>query len=194
MDRIKSWQSNDSFTVIQATLLILDEDPTGKNHLPNKADAPEGFEGIFSALKDSINRGILNAELFRDWDSTEWSETRVMRDDLMEWLLKRGLRPHFFFGQETTSDSLPRYLDKNHSCYSPKLAAAVRAWEAVTTDPKYVNNKKTAKTNIIKWLNDHAADFGLAKDGKTNTEAIENQIAKVVNWQPEGGAPKTLGG
>lgn len=38
----------------------------------------------------------------------------------------------------------------------------------------------------------HAAEFELLKDdGELNTEAIEKQIAKIINWDDKGGATKT---
>jgi hypothetical protein len=47
---------------------------------------------------------------------------------------------------------------------------------------------------LLKWLREHAADFGLSdEDGKPNETGIE-EAAKVANWQPGGGAPKTPGG
>jgi len=127
-----------------------------------------------------------------------WRETTISREDLTEWLFKHNVKPSFFFEQQTTNnspDSLPAYLDKSHPHYAPKLAAAVRSWEAVTADPKYNNNGKTAKTNLTNWLSSHAGEFGLVKDdGEINADAIKNQIAKVANWQTDGGAPKTPGG
>ncbi|MDY0187584.1 MAG: hypothetical protein RBR16_06645 [Syntrophus sp. (in: bacteria)] len=145
----------------------------------------------------------LSEDMYEDYDifykaEPNWEETTVSRQDLVEWLFNRNYKPPLFFEQQTTTDSLdslPGYLDKNHPCYSPKLAAAVRAWEAVTTDQKYRNNGKTVKANLARWLNDHAAEFGLVKeDGTPNSDAINNQIAKVANWQTDGGAPKTPGG
>lgn len=80
----------------------------------------------------------------------------------------------------------PDYLDPMNPRYAPKLAAAVRAWQAVT-DP----NGKHPKQALAKWLREHATEFGLADDkGKPNEDGIE-QVAKVANWKPGGGAPKT---
>ena len=81
------------------------------------------------------------------------------------------------------------HLDPKNPRYAPKLAAAVRAWQAVT-DPGKVSPKKA----LTKWLREHAAEFGLSDDeGKPNETGIE-EVAKVANWQPGGGAPKTPGG
>ena len=53
---------------------------------------------------------------------------------------------------------------------------------------------KHPKQALDKWLREHAAEFGLTDDeGKLNEQGIED-AAKVANWQPGGGAPKTPGG
>ena len=68
------------------------------------------------------------------------------------------------------------------------LAAAVKAWQAVT-DPK----GKSPKQALDKWLREHAADFGLTDDeGNPVNQAIED-CSKIANWQPGGGAAKTPG-
>lgn len=76
------------------------------------------------------------------------------------------------------------------SHYAPKLAAAVAAWEAVTSDPKRLRGK-SPKQALEAWLTEHAAEYDLVnKDGTPNKTGIE-EAAKVANWQPAGGAPKT---
>jgi hypothetical protein len=46
----------------------------------------------------------------------------------------------------------------------------------------------------MKWLRENASEFGLSDDdGKPNETGIE-ETAKVANWQPGGGAPKTPSG
>ena len=92
----------------------------------------------------------------------------------------------FLFPERTeTAD----YLDPENSRYAPKLAAAVRAWQAVT-DPAGRHPKQA----LMKWLRENAAEFGLTDDeGKPNETGIE-EAAKVANWQPGGGAPRTPGG
>jgi len=101
-------------------------------------------------------------------------------------LASRGFRTGFFFPNATDS---PNFLDRGNPRYAPKLAAAVLAWQAVT-DPC----GKHPKQALMRWLREHAAEFGLTDDeGKPNETGIE-EVAKVANWQPGGGAPKTPGG
>lgn len=114
----------------------------------------------------------------------DWKLTTVSREDLVAWLTARGVRSGFFF---PTGSSGPDYLCPKNPRYAPKLAAAVRAWLAVT-DP----NGRHPKQALAKWLREHAAEFSLTDDeGKPNETGIE-ETAKVANWQPGGGAPKTF--
>jgi len=44
---------------------------------------------------------------------------------------------------------------------------------------------------LLKWLTEHAAELGLLnKEGRPNLTGIE-EICKVANWKPEGGATPT---
>jgi hypothetical protein len=118
-------------------------------------------------------------------NSTDINESRVEVASLRAWLVGRGIRKGFFFPASTDA---PDYLDPGNPRFAPKLAAAVRAWQAVT-DPL----GKTPKQALMKWLREHALEFGLNDDeGKPNETGIE-EVAKVANWQPGGGAPKTPG-
>lgn len=115
----------------------------------------------------------------------DWSVSTVTRDDLIDWLTRRGVKSGFFFPMAADS---PGYLDPSSERYAPKLAAAVRAWEAVTV-PKGMHPKQA----LMKWVLEHAAEYGLTnEEGKPNETAVD-EIAKVANWQPNGGAPKTPG-
>ncbi|RFU46780.1 hypothetical protein [Paraburkholderia sp. DHOC27] len=112
-------------------------------------------------------------------------ETTVSLDDLRAWLALRGVRTGFFFPE--ASDA-PDYLNPKHPRYAPRLAAAVSAWLAVAQ-----GSGKSVKDAIRKWLREHAAEFGLTHDdGSPNESGIE-EVAKVANWHPKGGAPKTPG-
>lgn len=118
--------------------------------------------------------------------SPDWALTTIRVEDLRAWLASRGLKSGFFFAD---SAATPDYLDRRHQRFAPKLAAAVSAWLAVE-DPK----GKTAKQALEKWLREHAAEFGLSdEDGKPNELGIE-ECAKVANWKPGGGAPRTPAG
>ncbi len=106
---------------------------------------------------------------------------------LKDFLRERGFSTGFFFPESQDDRS---YLDSGETCYAPKLAAAVKVWEKVSSDESLLVGK-TPKQAIEKWLREHASEYGLTDaDGNPVKAAIE-QIAKVVNWKPEGGAAKT---
>jgi hypothetical protein len=120
----------------------------------------------------------------------DWSLTTIAVEDLKAWLASRGMVSGFFFPNR--EEGQPGYLDSTHPNYAPKLAAAIRAWEAVTSDTERQRGK-TPKQALTKWLNEHAAAYGLTKeDGTPNATGVE-EAAKLANWKPEGGASKTPG-
>ncbi|CAJ0770188.1 hypothetical protein R8510_00347 [Ralstonia chuxiongensis] len=119
--------------------------------------------------------------LGRDDDAAGWSNWRLHPADCdlilnhVRAIAGRGVR-------QEPSD----FLDPDHPRYAPKLAAAVSAWRAVDG-----GKGASPKQAIAKWLREHADEFGLADaSGKPNETGIE-EVAKVANWQPTGGAPKT---
>ena len=215
MEDIDYWKLADEYSISQAALLIIGSCPSEDLKWPGSLP---GYDATFSALKNAIIGGRLKATVrHSSWETgyyeepergnvtttdqrgrkitydanPDWTITTVMREDLTEWLSSRNFRPAFFFDQKPVG---PDYLDKKNPHYSPKLAAAVQAWLAVTNEDKYLNNGRSPKTNLENWLNSHAAEFKLMKeDGTINADAIKNQTAKVANWEPEGGAPKTPG-
>jgi hypothetical protein len=88
------------------------------------------------------------------------------------------------------SPGIPDCLRADHAHYAPKLAAAVRAWQALANERI---QSKSPKKRLIAWLTSRAQELALTTaDGKPIKSAIE-EIAKVANWKPKGGAPKTGG-
>lgn len=145
-----------------------------------KAEAPRVVQIDSNTPAEYENGPVLICEKFPNW---YYSTVKV--DDLREWLRGRGISSGFFFSEPKSERE---YLDKQHERYAPKLAAAVSAWENAKVMPG-----KSPKSQLQKWLREHAANFGLTdKEGKLNQLGIED-VAKVANWQPSGGAPKTPG-
>ena len=72
----------------------------------------------------------------------------------------------------------------------PKLAAAIKAWSAVSGYPARLRGK-SPKQAIADWLVENAGTLGLHnRDGSINRTGIE-EICKVANWKPGGGATPT---
>lgn len=213
MDNLKYWRMCEEYTVIEAAFLICDEDPN-----TFYADQIAGLDATTTALKRAIFSGKLKAKIkhkartnkfhksaegffehqehddepsISDQVEPDWYQTTIQGDDIKEWL--RGLRhtDNFFFQDENpkTNQEGPDYLDPSHACYAHKLAAAIKAWHAVTSDPA-LRRGRSAKQAMEKWLINNAEELGLInKDGSINKSGIED-AAKIANWEQKGGAPK----
>ncbi|HUZ94477.1 MAG TPA: hypothetical protein VMU57_06140 [Edaphobacter sp.] len=215
MESIDYWRLCDHVSVIQAALLIVGESADSANNIGDWEyhHYPQGYSAALAALQGAILSGRLNAMVRREASNIEgmafpdgqlvqlagggtqtlvrlkpdWYATLIAVDDLREWLRQRGFSTGFFFPEEQPTAA---YLNPEDPCFSPKLSAAIGAWQAVKADPGLTRNK-SVKSALTIWLNKHAAKYGLTKDdGTPNKQAIED-AAKVANWVTTGGAPKT---
>ena len=207
MDKLDYWRLCDALSVVQAALLIAGEDPAARqDHINNCSaqDCPDGYAAAFSALKNVVLSSTLSATVRYDappsshdenyFDAIsnpepDWNKTTVKVEALKSWLVGRGFTTGFFF-PVTQKKSTLGYLDPQNPFYAPKLAAAVSAWEVVTSDPTLLNGKKP-KQALEKYLRENAVKYGLTNDdGNPNKLGIE-EACKVANWNPEGGVNKT---
>jgi len=205
MESLDYWRLCDELSVIQAALLIAGCDPSIDAVYIEGWDAekrPPGYEAAKTAISNALRRGAIIGRLIPIYehdingnicgeinDSIDLASSRIEVDSLRGWLAGRGLKTGFFFPDERDFGD---YLDPGHPRYAPKLAGAVLAWGA--TGSESAISGKSPKQALMKWLREHAADFGMTdEDGKPNETGIE-EAAKVANWQPAGGAPKTPGG
>ena len=191
------WKLCESFTLVEAALLILDIEPEGNENIERKSEKPKGLTAILASLNSAVKNGTLEA------DETPPSAKEMIAgnkqyiisidaNNLKDWLRSKNFTTDFLFDNKNKAIGTPDYLNKDHPNYAYKLAAAVRAWEAVTTDKKYQNNGCRIKTNLVNYLISHASNLDLLKkDGNINTTAIEHQIAMIANWEPTGGVSKT---
>ncbi|MBM3366470.1 MAG: hypothetical protein FJ167_12400 [Gammaproteobacteria bacterium] len=201
MESLDYWRLCDELSIIQAALLLVESDPSGENGYAENwqmHQRPHGYEAAKTAITNAFRRGAIKGRLIPNYeydingnqcgaidDSINLVESRVEVKSLREWLETRGIRTGFFFPTATIA---PDYLNPKNPRYAPKLAAAVRAWQSVIDA-----GGKHPKQALAKWLREHAAEFGMTDDeGKPNETGIE-EAAKVANWQPGGGAPKTPG-
>ena len=44
---------------------------------------------------------------------------------------------------------------------------------------------------LTTWLKEHGEEYGLLYDNGTPKGSVIENCAKIANWQPEGGAPRT---
>lgn len=159
-------------------------------------DAPEpnedeiGYDGLLRVGGGSFLTNLSDGD-FGAYDrlmvlkEPDWSESTVTVDDLKVWMKERDFLPPFFF----PTDKAEGFRNPDHKRYSPKLACAVAAWEAVTRP----RANKSVKATISDWVTTNGVNYGLAdRDGILPTNAVD-EIAKVVNWNTRGGAIPTGG-
>lgn len=194
------WRLCDELTINQAALLVANTNPSSNEGSNAEGwdvhNRPDGYEAAKAAIGSALRRGLIKGDFVptvtvkfeNSFDeplirSANIYESTVEVESLKAWLASRGFRRGFFFPDK---DDAPDYLDPSNPRYAPKLAAAVRAWQAVT-DP----GKKSPKQALEKWLRENAAAFGLVdEDGNPINQAVED-CSKVANWNQSGGAPKT---
>lgn len=208
------WALHDDLRITDAAALVAGIEPTMVVWRVDRTLVADNVhsEGLLSsegvaeintvalALANAVRKGEIKAKpAFTDWyaeepEVTDWENTTISRESLGAWLQSRHF-PSPFFGVE--SEGKPAYLDRDHERYSPKLAAAVRAWEALEDEELW--SGQSPKSGATQWLKSHYKELDLVttdrETGKTqmNRTGIE-QAAAVVNWRPQGGSPKTPGG
>jgi len=169
---------------------------------------------VFSCLRAAVIDKSLacRIDFARFLNNQDWRSISVNRRDLILWTSKNGFLPPAFAQEmaiirtmaiidsivrtddasiKDTQPKTPDYLNPEHPRYTTKLAAAVLAWQAAGKTPDKPG--KTPKQTIEEWLRAHVAELGLINpDGTPNATGI-SEIAKVANWRPTGGVPKTPG-
>jgi len=204
MDGLDYWRLCDQLDIVQAAFLVSGHDPSSDQRYVEGWDIekrPTGYEAAKAAISNALRYGSIEGQLVRlvehdakgnlvdTENSIDLRESRVEVESLRSWLSDRGFHTGFFF---PATIGAPDYLDPDHPRYAPKLAAAVKAWLAYGDET--TTQGKSVKQLLVKWLRVNASEFGLSDDdGKPNETGIE-ETAKVANWKPGGGAPKTPSG
>lgn len=193
------WRLADTLSIVEATLLVLDVEPQGTaDSVENSAESyqPDGYRavkaGILAGLKNKSLKGCLrhpeSTDFHGNWSLDEsrydLTTSHVEVESLIAWLKSRGFSRGYFFADDHQHHGLK---DPNHPRYSPKLAAAVEAWESHEEGSPAPG---TAKQKLAKWLRLHAAEYGLTDDEGKARETVIDQLATIANWATKGGAPK----
>ncbi len=135
---------------------------------------------------DSICKLVHPDEFYNPY-SVWWATALLQVVDIKSWLRSNHFKSDFF---DTDSTHIPFYLDCTiEDGFSPKLAAAVKVWEYFYHDPANLAPGKVLKKEMVKWLTERASELNLLYNDEPNKQGIE-EVAKVANWRPEGGAPK----
>jgi hypothetical protein len=192
MAGMERWKIVEQFTVYQIALLLEGRDPSDfEDYAFVEWDSRVRREisAVVTALRHAIAEEslVLHKPVYYGDGDIDFNLSLVHVDQLRKWLAKKGITGEFFippdFKARTIENPFGRY-------YAPKLAAANAAWEAVTSDPNRLRGRSPKKALTL-WLTEHSFEYDLQnKDGTPNATGIE-EIAKVANWRPAGGAPAT---
>ncbi len=196
MNRTEKWKLADELTIFQIALLIAGYDPAefeDDQHHMWPDTVRQDISPYLNAVKNAAKSKRLDfTPAYYDQGyngpvEVDWTNSTVNIDSLREWLRLRNFTDGYFIASQGEVDNL---ADPANEFYAPKLAAAVRAWREVTSDPEALNGK-TPKKALEVWLRKHANEYGLTnKDGNPNEQGIE-EVCKVANWKPNGGASPT---
>ena len=193
MASLERWRIVKQFTIYQIALLMTERDPADFEDLSFEDWSKETRHEvlpIISALQHSIEdeRLALHRAVYLEsyGDGIDFYSSLVDVGQLRIWLSMAGVAGGFFHAPAPRD----RVEDKYSPFYAAKLSAANAAWKAVTSDPDRLRGRSPKKALEL-WLKEHAAEYGLVnRDGTPNATGIE-EIAKVANWKPSGGAPTT---
>ncbi len=137
MDEFDYWRLCDDLSIFQAALLVIGEDPSGDNSYIEGWEVhkrPHGYEAAKTAIANGLMRSVIEGELkFElkyDLNGNEVGGTNVIDalssivsvESLRKFLTARGITTGFFFPSGFDNRS---YLDRDNSCYAPKLATAL---------------------------------------------------------------------
>lgn len=194
MEEWEYWKLLDHLTIVQATLMAANLNPSEWEHeIENMRpdDQPKAYTPLKKLILSSVNRGLIAANIVEGYsdegrnEGTSVHDTTIARDVLIEFFSEKGVKSFYFESVEKNNN--PGNCEAEY--YSPKLAAANEAWKAVTSE-KHRLNKTTPKQALEKWLEENASRFSLVnRDGSLNRNGIE-EVAKVANWNTKGGAPQ----
>jgi hypothetical protein len=154
MDRISSWKLADELTVYQIALLIAGYDPSefefdGYQMWPG--EVRRDIAPYLNAIRNAARRDkiVFNAVRNDNYGDSEidWDASTVNIDSLCDWLRQRNFSDGFFIEVHDEVDGL---ANPSGEFYAPKLAAAVRAWREVTSNPEALNGK-TPKKALEIW-------------------------------------------
>ena len=198
MEVSEHWKLCSEFTIVQAGLIIAGYDPEDLQFCEDHVIRQQtiGYTAARTALFHAVRSGSLPTtyvgyesvgEGFNYQKLIDPYTTTVSSAELRDFLRARGSQCDFF---ESAASDRSTAWEPNHPQFPRKLDVAVKAWTAVAGDRQALRGK-SPKQALEKWLTEHAQELGLLKsDGTPNRSGIED-ISKVANWKPEGGAIPT---
>lgn len=196
MDAIDYWKLCSEYSIVQAALLICGAIPDTLQYEVDQYahKRPQGFVAVRTALCNAVRTERLEPSV-EVYDQNDFGgpatlnshETLIHVACLNRFLIANGTYSAFF---DRSAPDMEIASQAGAPYFPPKLDAAIKAWTAVTRDPERLRGK-SPKQALEGWLIEHAAELGLLnRKGDPNRSGIE-EICKVANWKPEGGATPT---
>jgi hypothetical protein len=184
LDDMEIWDLCGEMTVVQATLFCSGVNPTWAQDVVESQidlDRPKGYDALKSLILGGLRSGeITGRPVPHQDDATDGlglldpKRSIVEMDSLRRFMGERGIEMSSRCGNKV---SLP-----------PKLLAACKAFMATESLPL---KGKTRKQLITQWLTEHAAEHGLVDKKGNRIESAIEEIARIANPDPLGGAPRT---
>src|SRR6185312_2030972 len=142
---LSDWNLAEALNVYQIALLSAGYDPAEFEDIYQSnwsKQVKTDTAAYLTTIKGAVLTGKIECEKEydqQDFDrGVDWSASLIDIQSYVRWLKERNHQDKFFnceFWRPDESD-LDRLLSPWGKFYAPKLAAAVSAWQAVTTDPE----------------------------------------------------------
>jgi hypothetical protein len=162
MDRIKRWKLADELVAFQIAHLISGFDPSefesdAYDRWPDEVKAE--LSPYLNAIKNAARSGKFQFKPveFREYNEIDWDASTINVDSFCDRMRSRYFVDGFFITNGANPEGL---ADSTSVFYAPKLAAAVRAWNEVTSNQEALSGK-TPKKALEIWLRKHANEYGL---------------------------------
>lgn len=201
-----NWGDYSVLKVEEATALSFGLSPLKiKDYLSNPDESTLDEEDIFYDRVEQIKRAVAGGKIRTVEPDPTTGEVRILTEDVVKFFEEQARKvPEESQGElpsekvakytEASSDKAlqedkekprcscdTRLFDETHEYYAPELAIAIRAWQAVTSNP---SPNKAAKAQIKGWLEKESHQPRLSQEAK-------ERIATVCNWNKQGGAPQS---
>lgn len=216
--KLKLYLAMDIWDIRIATIVLASIDPKmlriDFNYANDKFEVDELFAKQQFA-KNELEAALQESQTFYNdirfiWQSSQYDNDYYAEFGFLEepkWFIdyfgKKGFHPKW---KEWAQTNIPSFITSSYSekqanewieeieetgqekKYSKGLSIAIEASNSVSKDEN--TNSKNFKKQLLKYLNDNFQSEDEDKQKYLSKEAKEN-IAKVANKYPKGGAPKT---
>jgi hypothetical protein len=176
------WGDYAVLTIQEAAALSFGASPLQiRDYLSNPHQCDLDDQDIFYDRVERIKRAMAGKEIRTGEPDPTTGEVRVFTEDVVNHFKEQARKVPQESQGELPCSCDTRLFDENYEYYPRELVIAIRAWQAVTRNPK---RRMAAKALIRNWLKKEYP-------GKMLSEEARKRIATVCNWNKRGGATRT---